>query len=259
MKIRHATALLPLILLVGCALNGENQIRKLDLKGLCTKEQIFQYEDFSWGMDTEETFNQSSLKFDEKDLGQTQDSAKTYTSEEELSLDNAKANMNLEFSNDQLNQLSFTFYLEKDAKEWIQKEVDELNSLYGDVETTGLDNQTYQWSGEQNTVLQMVVFSKNDEKVAETFRSSRCHCGTAAYCAVFGSDDPGNPYAERKCAGKSDRWHEEKLDGHADRHERSAGRADKREWKQPAADAESAVRKSGYAGDGERIVKRKRS
>lgn len=36
MKIRHATALLPLILLVGCALNGENQIRKLDLKGLCT-------------------------------------------------------------------------------------------------------------------------------------------------------------------------------------------------------------------------------
>ena len=53
---------------------------------------------------------------------------------------------------------------QKDAKEWIQKEVDELNSLYGDVETTGLDNQTYQWSGEQNTVLQMVVFSKNDEK-----------------------------------------------------------------------------------------------
>ena len=51
----------------------------------------------------------------------------------------------------------------------------------------------------------------------------------------------------------------EKLDGHVDRHERSAGRADKREWKQPAADAESAVRKSGYAGDGERIVKRKRS
>ena len=44
------------------------------------------------------------------------------------------------------------------------KEVDELNSLYGDVETTGLDNQTYQWSGEQNTVLQMVVSSKNDEK-----------------------------------------------------------------------------------------------
>ena len=38
MKIRHATALLPLILLVGCALNGKNQIRKLDLKGLCTKE-----------------------------------------------------------------------------------------------------------------------------------------------------------------------------------------------------------------------------
>ena len=103
------------------------------------------------------------------------------------------------------------------------------------------------------------LFQKNDEKVAETFRSSRCHCGTAAYCAVFGSDDSGNPYAERKCAEKSDRWYGEKLDGHADRHERSAGRADKREWKQPAADAESAVRKSGYEGDGERIVKRKRS
>lgn len=120
--------------------------------------------DFSWGMDTEETFNQSSLKFVRKIWDRPKIAAKTYTSEEELSLDNAKANMNLEFSNDQLNQVSFTFYLEKDAKEWIQKEVDELNSLYGDVETTGLDNQTYQWSGEQNTVLQMVVFSKNDEK-----------------------------------------------------------------------------------------------
>ena len=63
----------------------------------------------------------------------------------------------------------------------------------------------------------------------------------------------------RAIAAKCDRWPEDKLDGHADRHERSAGRADKREWKQPAADAESAVRKSGYAGDGERIVKRKRS
>lgn len=75
-----------------------------------------------------------------------------------------KANMDLEFSDDQLNQVSFTFEIEKDAKEWIQKEVDELNSLYGSGETTGLGNQIYQWKGEQNTVLQMTAFSKNDEK-----------------------------------------------------------------------------------------------
>ncbi len=87
---------------------------------------------FSWGIDTEETFNQSSLKFDEKDFRQPK-IAQKHIQVKELSLDNAKANMNLEFSNDQLNQVSFTFYLEKDAKEWIQKEVDELNSLYGDV------------------------------------------------------------------------------------------------------------------------------
>ena len=106
MKIRHATVLLPLILLAGCAFNGENQSRELDLKGLCTEEQVFQYEDFSWGIDAEEVFKQSSLKFDEKDLGQTKDSAKTYTSEEEFSLENEKANMDLEFSDDQLNQVS---------------------------------------------------------------------------------------------------------------------------------------------------------
>lgn len=39
-----------------------------------------------------------------------------------------------------------------------------LNSLYGSGETTGLGNQIYQWKGEQNTVLQMTAFSKNDEK-----------------------------------------------------------------------------------------------
>ena len=39
MKIRHATALLPLILLVGCALNGENQIRNYKWANIekCTK------------------------------------------------------------------------------------------------------------------------------------------------------------------------------------------------------------------------------
>ena len=45
-----------------------------------------------------------------------------------------------------------------------QKEVNELNSLYGNGETTGVGNQIYQWKGEQNTVLQMTAFSKNDEK-----------------------------------------------------------------------------------------------
>ena len=35
---------------------------------------------------------------------------------------------------------------------------------YGSGETTGLGNQIYQWKGEQNTVLQMTAFSKNDEK-----------------------------------------------------------------------------------------------
>ena len=50
------------------------------------------------------------------------------------------------------------------ALEKIQKEVDELNSLYGSGETTGLGNQIYQWKGEQNTVLQVTAFSKNDEK-----------------------------------------------------------------------------------------------
>ena len=128
------------------------------------QRMIFQYEDFNWGTDTEEIFKQSSLNFDEKDLGQIQDSAKIYTSEEEFSLENAKTNMDLEFSDDQLSQVSFTFKIEKDAKEWIQKEVNELNSLYGNGETTGVGNQIYQWKGEQNTVLQMTAFSKNDEK-----------------------------------------------------------------------------------------------
>ena len=60
------------------------------------------------------------MNFDEKDLGQIQDSAKIYTSEEEFSLENAKTNMDLEFSDDQLSQVSFTFKIEKDAKEWIK-------------------------------------------------------------------------------------------------------------------------------------------
>ena len=89
--------------------------QKLDLKGLCTKEQIFQYEDFSWGMDTEETFNQSSLNLMRKIWDRPKIAQNIYKWRGTFSWQ-CKANMNLEFSNDQLNQVSFTFYLEKDAK-----------------------------------------------------------------------------------------------------------------------------------------------
>ena len=149
MKIRQTIFLLPLFLLAGCASAGGSQSRDLDLKELCTEEQVFQ---------------QSFLKFDEKDLGQGDESStKTYESKEKFSLENAESNMDLEFSDGQLSQVSFTFDIEQDANTWIQKEVDELNSLYGGGIATGLGNQIYQWQGEQDTVLQLTAFTEGDE------------------------------------------------------------------------------------------------
>ena len=52
---------------------------------------------------------------------------------------------------------------DRDANTWIQKEVDELNSLYGGGIATGLGNQIYQWQGEQDTVLQLTAFTEGDE------------------------------------------------------------------------------------------------
>ena len=125
---------------------------------------VFQYADFEWGTDSEQLFKQSSLKFDEKDLGQGDESStKTYESKEKFSLENAESNMDLEFSDGQLSQVSFTFDIEQDANTWIQKEVDELNSLYGGGIATGLGNQIYQWQGEQDTVLQLTAFTEGDE------------------------------------------------------------------------------------------------
>ena len=68
MKIRQTIFLLPLFLLAGCASAGGSQSRDLDLKELCTEEQVFQYADFEWGTDSEQLFKQSSLKFDEKEF-----------------------------------------------------------------------------------------------------------------------------------------------------------------------------------------------
>ena len=165
MKIRQTIFLLPLFLLAGCASAGGSQSRDLDLKELCTEEQVFQYADFEWGTDSEQLFKQSFLKFDEKDLGQGDESStKTYESKEKFSLENAESNMDLEFSDGQLSQVSFTFDIEQDANTWIQKEVDELNSLYGGGIATGLGNQIYQWQGEQDTVLQLTAFTEGDGK-----------------------------------------------------------------------------------------------
>lgn len=94
MKIRQTIFLLPLFLLAGCASAGGSQSRDLDLKELCTEEQVFQYADFEWGTDSEQLFKQSFLKFDEKDLGQGDESStKTYESKEKFSLENAESNM----------------------------------------------------------------------------------------------------------------------------------------------------------------------
>lgn len=54
MKIRQTIFLLPLFLLAGCASAGGSQSRDLDLKELCTEEQVFQYADFEWGTDSEQ-------------------------------------------------------------------------------------------------------------------------------------------------------------------------------------------------------------
>ena len=95
-------------MLAGCASAGGSQSRDLDLKELCTEEQVFQYADFEWGTDSEQLFKQSFLKFDEKDLGQGDESStKTYESKEKFSLENAESNMDLEFSDGQLSQVSF--------------------------------------------------------------------------------------------------------------------------------------------------------
>ena len=133
MKIRQTIFLLPLFLLAGCASAGGSQSRDLDLKELCTEEQG------------------------------DESSTKTYESKEKFSLENAESNMDLEFSDGQLSQVSFTFDIEQDANTWIQKEVDELNSLYGGGIATGLGNQIYQWQGEQDTVLQLTAFTEGDE------------------------------------------------------------------------------------------------
>ena len=104
------------------------------------------------------------------------------------------------------------------------------------------------------------LFQKMMKKLRKHSEAAGAIAALLLIVLFFGSDDPGNPYAERKCAGKSDRWHEEKLDGHADRARKKCWQSKTKEnGSGEAADAESAVRKSGYAGDGERIVKRKRS
>ena len=69
-------------------------------------------------------------------------------------MENAESNMDLEFSDGQLSQVSFTFDIEQDANTWIQKEVDELNSLCGGGIATGLGNQIYQW---------LTAFTEGDE------------------------------------------------------------------------------------------------
>ena len=165
MKIRQTIFLLPLFLLAGCASAGGSQSRDLDLKELCTEEQVFQYADFEWGTDSEQLFKQSFLKFDEKDTwDRVMRAAQRHTRDKEkFSLENAESNMDLEFSDGQLSQVSFTFDIEQDANTWIQKEVDELNSLYGGGIATGLGNQIYQWQGEQDTVLQLTAFTEGDE------------------------------------------------------------------------------------------------
>ena len=98
-------------MLAGCASAGGSQSRDLDLKELCTEEQVFQYADFEWGTDSEQLFKQSFLKFDEKDLGQGDESSTKDIREQKKNFPWKMQNLtlDLEFSDGQLSQVSFTF------------------------------------------------------------------------------------------------------------------------------------------------------
>ena len=90
MKIRQTIFLLPLFLLAGCTSAGGSQSRDLDLKELCTESRFSSMRILN-GERIRNSFQTELLKFDEKDLGQGDESStKTYESKEKFSLEKCR-------------------------------------------------------------------------------------------------------------------------------------------------------------------------
>ena len=138
---------------------GRNTAIKLSLKDFC-QESEFQYGQTNWG-DSLEEVKQTFPTALEIDTYLTSGESEIYNAKKTFLLDGQKAKVSLEFLNDQLQGVRFSFKVSDNCEEWFEKQIEQLQDLIG-MEDKQYDNSAepylpsvgYRWDAE-NTTLQV--------------------------------------------------------------------------------------------------------
>ena len=154
--------LLPALLLAGCG-SGKETSRELDLEML-SRNGEFQYGELAWEASREDTF--ALLPECSYDSGRAPFpvDAAYYRCGENWFLNGQEGELLLDFVEDLLWILRFSFWLKEDPEAWFSKVTEELRSRYGpeveQIDTRGQDltlqTLAYKWNGE-TTSLQLVM------------------------------------------------------------------------------------------------------
>lgn len=166
---KRVIMILGILIVVGIfiiSIFGRNTAIKLSLKDFCQEDE-FLYGQTKWG-DSVEDVKQTFPTALEIDTYRSFGENVFYNAKKPFLLDGQKADVSLEFLNDQLQVIQFSFNLSDNSEEWVEKQIEQLQDLIG-MEDEQYDNSAeplpsvgYRWDTE-NATLQVVWIKGTDD------------------------------------------------------------------------------------------------
>ena len=159
--------LLAVIIGVGAYFIGRNTKKKLSLEDL-RQEGEYQYLQLEWGISVEDAKRKLKIPM-ETDPSRipAPDKFEFYKTKECFVLDGQTADASLEFKDNRLQALQFSFEIDENAEEWFIKQIGQLQELFG-TESEALESdggpfrsRSYKWETEKTTLQVVLIYGTN--------------------------------------------------------------------------------------------------
>lgn len=156
--------LLVLIIGGGAYFLGKNAKRKISLEDLQQGGE-YQYLQLAWGISVDDAKQKLKIPM-ETDPGRipAPEKFEFYMTKECFLLDGQTADAHLEFHNNRLQALQFSFEIDENAEEWFKKQIGQLQELFG-TESEALESdgglfrsRSYKWETERTTLQVVLIY-----------------------------------------------------------------------------------------------------
>ncbi len=154
----------------------EEEAISVPLDAFETEEGAYQFDSYEWGSPMEEVLEE--FPYTMAELLMAKDSNPEgldyYIAEEPFALDGQPAELRLEFQEEKLKEVRFSFKLDDSYAEWYETQVQELTGLYGKpdrqtvntLDALGMTNWSCAWDTEETSLQFLLITREHGEATA---------------------------------------------------------------------------------------------